>query len=99
MQIKQKIRKVYEKYGVSVSDEALKTILKDKERTKGIMRLYKEEELESMNYILGKPEDNKYFTQQELEMMNKIDLFNRKTVEVCKKIWENETKVGALRCI
>ena len=63
--------------------------MKDKEKVKQFMRLYKEEELESMNYILGKSKDNKYFTQFELEAMSKIDLFNRKVVEICKLIWDN----------
>ena len=64
--------------------------MKDKKRTKELMRLYKREEIESMNYILGKPSDNNYFTKWELKLMSNIDLFNRKVVEVCKKIWENE---------
>lgn len=61
----------------------------DEERTKGIIKLYKQEELESMNYILGKPADNKEFTEFELEGMSKINLFNRQVVNVCKMIWDN----------
>lgn len=61
----------------------------DEERTKGIIKLYKQEELESMNYILGKPADNKEFTEFELEGMSKINLFNRKVVNICKMIWDN----------
>lgn len=58
------------------------------------MRLYKQEEIESINYILGKPEDNLVFTKEELELCSKIDLFNRKTVEICKSIYEIEKGVG-----
>ena len=53
------------------------------------MKLYKREEMESMNYILGKPEDNRIFTKFELEAMSKVDLFNRKVVNICKLIWDN----------
>lgn len=90
MEIKEKIRKVYKKLGAEISNEALEIILLDKEKTEGIIRIYKQEEMESMNYILGKPEDNKVFTKFELEAMNKIDLFNRDVVNVCKIIWDNK---------
>jgi hypothetical protein len=62
---------------------------------KSIIRIYKTEEMEAMNYILGKDKDNKTFTKFELEAMNKIDLFNKKVVEVCKVIWANEMLGGA----
>lgn len=45
------------------------------------MKLYKQEEIESMNYIFGKPESNNKFTKFELKAISKIDLFDRK--------WEN----------
>ncbi|MBR2246922.1 MAG: hypothetical protein IJ880_07865 [Bacilli bacterium] len=53
------------------------------------MREYKKEEINSMNYILGKPYDNLTFTKFELEAMSKIDLFNKKVINVCKIIWDN----------
>ena len=53
------------------------------------MRLYKQEEIDSMNYIFGKPESNKKFTKFELKAISKIDLFDRKVVNICKFIWEN----------
>lgn len=56
---------------------------------KEITRIYKKEEIESMNYIFGKAEDNKAFTKFELEAANKIDLFNRQLVSICKIIWDN----------
>lgn len=62
---------------------------------KSIIRIYKPEEMEAMNYILGKDKDNKVFTKFELEAMNKINLFNKKVVEVCKTIWTNEMLGGA----
>lgn len=62
---------------------------------KSIIRIYKPEEMEVMNYILGKDKGNKTFTKFELEAMNKINLFNKKIVEVCKVIWANEMLGGA----
>lgn len=53
------------------------------------MRLYKQEEIDSMNYIFGKPESNKKFTKFELKAISKIDLFDRKVVNICKIIWKN----------
>lgn len=54
------------------------------------MRLYKDEEIDSMNYIFGKDRNNKYFTELELRLASKIDLFNRKTIEFYKNIYEKE---------
>lgn len=64
--------------------------MKDKEKVKQFKWLYKQEEVESMNYILGKPLDNATFTKDEIEICSKIDLFNRKTVEMCKNIYKKE---------
>lgn len=88
-EIKTKIKKIYIKNKIEVSDEYIENAMKDKKRVKDYMRLYKEEEIDSMNYILGKPLTNKTFTKFELEAMSKIDLFNRKVIEICKIIWEN----------
>lgn len=62
---------------------------------KSILRIYKPEEMEVMNYILGKDKNNKVFTKFELEAMNTINLFNKKVVELCKVIWTNEMLGGA----
>lgn len=43
-----------------------------------------------MNYIFGKDRNNKYFTELELRLASKIDLFNRKTIEFYKNIYEKE---------
>ncbi len=42
------------------------------------MRLYKEKEIENMNYIFGKEKNNMYFTEFELNLFDK----NLKKVEV-----------------
>lgn len=90
MKIKEKIKKVYQKNNIIVNEETIEAIMKDKERTKGLIKIYEDEEISSMNYIFGKPEDNKYFTQFELESARKIDLFNKKVIDICKIIWENK---------
>ena len=54
MEIKEKIRKIYQKNNIIVNDETVEAIMQDKERTKGLMRLYKDEEINSMNYIFRK---------------------------------------------
>lgn len=90
MEIKEMIRKVYQKNGVQVDDDYIEYKMKYKQTVKDFMRLYKQEEMDSMNYILGKDKDNKVFTKEELELMNTINLFNRKVVEACKIIYEKE---------
>lgn len=86
------IRKVYQKNGVQVDDDYIEYKMKDKQTVKDFIRLYKQEEMDSMNYILGKDKDNKVFTKDELELMNTINLFNRKVVEAGKIIYEKECK-------
>ncbi len=61
------------------------------------MRLYKQEEIDSMNYIFGKPESNKKFTKFELKAISKIDLFDRKVINICKFIWENRNEDEKLK--
>lgn len=48
------------------------------------------EKIKSMNYILGKPENNTYFTESELNELSKVNLFNKTVVKWCKLIWDNE---------
>lgn len=92
MKKEEKNKKIYQKIGININEDTTKEILQDKERTKSLMRLYKQEEMDSMNYILGKDKDNKVFTKEELELMNTINLFNRKLVEACKVIYQNESR-------
>lgn len=90
MEIKEKIRKVYQKNNIIVNDKTVEAIMQDKEKTKGLMKLYKDEEIESMNYIFGKSKDNMYFTQLELEIASKMDLFDKRIMKIAKSIWENK---------
>ena len=52
MEKKEKLRKVYTKYGIDVDEETIELIMTDEERTKGLIKLYEQEEINSMNYIL-----------------------------------------------
>ena len=89
---KEKIKQIYQKFDIIVSEDVIESVLQDKEKTKGMMKIYKDEEIESMNYIFGKDRNNKYFTEFELQAVSKIDLFNRKVLEICKNIWKREFK-------
>lgn len=99
MEIKEKIRKVYQKNNIIVNDETVEAIMQDKKKTEGLMRLYKDKEIDSMNYIFGKDKENKYFTEFELNLASKIDLFDRKVIDICKSIWNSETKEGVSKCM
>ena len=48
MEIKEKIRKIYQKNGVSVDDDYIEYKMKDKEKVKQFIRIYKREKLESI---------------------------------------------------
>lgn len=73
--------------------------MKDEEKVKDFIRLYKQEEIASMNYILRKPENNKVFTKFELEAMSIIDLFDRKVIEISRIIWDNKDDTKRLEQI
>lgn len=89
MEIKEKIKKIYQKSNIIVNDDYIENAMKNKERVKGYMRLYEEEEIESMNYIFGKNRENKQFTKFELELASQIDLFNRKVISICREMYKN----------
>lgn len=92
MEIKEMAGKVYQKHGITVGDRMMEYIVNNPERRESIKCLYKQEEIESMNYILGKSLDNTIFTKNEIKLCSKIDLFDRKTVGACKHIYEKERK-------
>lgn len=96
-EIEKKIRKIYQKNKIEVDDDYIQNAMKNEKRVKDFMRLYKEEEIDSMNYILGKHYTNKYFTEFELKALSKIDLFDRKVIEICKIIWANKDNEEKLR--
>ncbi len=99
MEVKDMIKKVYQKSGVQVDDDYIEYKMKDEEKVKDFIRLYKQEEIASMNYILRKPENNKVFTKFELEAMSIIDLFDRKVIEISRIIWDNKDDTKRLEQI
>ena len=67
------IRKVYQKGGVQVEDDYIEYKMKDKKKVQSFKEFYRQEEIDSMNYILGKPKNNTIFKIEELELCYKID--------------------------
>ena len=63
-----------------------------KEKSNSIIGKYSTEELNIINYILGKNEKNRVFTKFELGLINLINLFDKKVVKACKCIYEREYK-------
>ena len=94
---KEKIKQIYQKLDIIVDDEIIDGILKNEETVKGLMRIYKDEEIDSMNYIFDKPHDNKYFIEEELNFISKIDLFDRRVIETFKTIWDSKDNIKKLR--
>lgn len=97
MEIKEMIRKVYQKADIQVDDDYIENKMKSKKKVEQFKILYKQEEMESMNYILGKPLDNATFTEDEVELCSEIDLFDRKLVNACRIIYENRNNKERLK--
>lgn len=91
---KEKIKQIYEKYDIVVTDDVIEAILKNNKKVEGLKRVYKEEEIESMNYIFGKDRENKYFTKRELNIASKINLLSREALNICRNIYVKEMKEG-----
>lgn len=95
MEKREKVKQIYQKFNVNVGEDYINEIMKNKERVEGLMRTYKNEEIDSMNEIFGKDYNNKVFTEKELEFASKMDLFDRYMINVAKEIWKvkDNTKV------
>lgn len=89
MEEREKIKQIYKKNNVKISEDYVEDIMKNEKRVKDFMRMYKQEEIWSMNEILGKPYGNLVFTKFELEACSRIDLFDRKQIKWCKLFWKN----------
>ena len=90
MEIKEKIKKYYQKSGIILDDNTLKNIMKDKQRVYNLLKLYENEKIKSMNYILWKNEENKQFSKDEIKLASTIDLFNIKVLNICREIYRRE---------
>lgn len=84
------IKDCYRSNGVKVDQDYIDDILKNKKRVEQFRELHEREKRWNMNYVLGKPLDNKEFTDFEVEALSKIDIFDRKLLKVCKVIWDNK---------
>lgn len=94
--VEERIRKIYQKNKIEVDDDYIKNAMKNKKRVKRYMRLYKQEEIDSMQEILGKQHDNYYFTRKELDFVSKIDLFDPYMISVAKEIWKQKDNTKML---
>ena len=63
---------------------------------KNIIRIYKPEEMEVINHILGKDKENKWFNTEELEFVNKFDLYDKAVINLAKIIWKYRDNRKAL---
>lgn len=95
--VEEKIEKSIKKNKIEVDDDYIKNAMKNKKRVKGDMRLYKQEEIDSMQEILGKQHDNYYFTREELDFVSKIDLFDPYMISVAKEIWKQKDNPKMLK--
>ena len=90
---KEKIKQIYEKYDIVVTDDVIEAILNNK-KVEGLKRVYKEEEIESINYKFGKDREKKNFTKRELNIASKINLLSREALNICRNIYVKEMKEG-----
>lgn len=56
---------------------------------KNFIRLYENQEIESMNYIFDKNTTNNWFTQEELAFASQVDLLNKGSLDDVKESWLN----------
>lgn len=84
------IKDCYRVNKIEVDQDYLDNILKDKKRVQQFRELHEREKRWNMNYVLGKPLNNKEFTDFEVEALSKIDIFDRNVINICRVIWQNK---------
>lgn len=97
MEKKRKIKQIYKKYSAKIGEDYLEGIMNNPQRVDSLMRMYKDEEINSMNEIFDKDDNNKCFTKEELEFANKMDLFDPYMIKVAKMIWKQKDNPQMLR--
>lgn len=90
MELKDRIKNYYKSEKIKVDDEFVNGVIADKDRANKLIKFIETIERKAMNYIYGKDENNKYFTEYELESASQVNLFNKKVVNLCKIIWDNK---------
>ena len=79
-----------------MDDEFVRGVIADKNRANKLIKFLELIEIKAMNYIYGKDENNKYFTEYEIESASKVNLFDKKVVNICKIIWDNRNDTERL---
>lgn len=79
-----------------MDDEFVSGVIADKDRANKLIKFFEPIEIKAMNHIYGKDENNKYFTEYELESASKVNLFDKKVVNLCKIIWDNRNNTKKL---
>lgn len=97
MEQREKIKQIYKKHSIRIGEDYLEGIMNNPQRVDGLMRTYKNEEIDSMNEIFGKDYSNLYFTQEGLEFVSKMDLFDQYTIKVAKEIWNVKDNTQLLK--
>lgn len=97
MKKRENIKQIYKKHSVKIGEDYLDGIMNNPQRVDSLMRMYKNEEINSMNEIFGKDDNNKYFTKEELEFANKMDLFDSNMIKVAKMIWKQKDNSQMLK--
>lgn len=64
-------------------------------KTNNIIRIYKPEEMEAINCITGKKMGDR-LSYEELEFVNKFDLFDEPIVKIARIIWKYRNNKKAL---
>ena len=96
MELKDRIQNYYKSEKIKVDDEFVSGVIADKDRANKLIKFIETIERKAMNYIYGKDENNKYFTEYELESESKVNLFDKKVVKLCKIIWDNRNNTERL---
>ena len=96
MELKDRIQNYYKSEKIKVDDEFVSGVIADKDRANKLIKFFEPIEIKAMNYIYGKDENNKYFTEYELESASKVNLFDKKVVKLCKIIWDNRNNTERL---
>lgn len=84
MELKDRIQNYYKSEKIKVDDEFVSGVIADKDRANKLIKFFEPIETKAMNYIYGKDENNKYFTEYELESASKVNLFDKKLLSYVK---------------
>lgn len=58
---------------------------------KNFIRLYENQEIESMNYIFNKHITNNWFTHEELSFVSQVNLFDKEILNEVRDSWMSKS--------